>query len=199
VDNASTDRTAEVARSCGATVVPEHAHNVACVRNTGAAKARGDVLLFLDADTAVPPHFLERIAEIMADPSCLGGAPELVHRPASRILRLYLSAWAWVGKRLGMAQGAAQFCRAAAFRALNGYDESQCMGEDVDFYWRLRRLARSTGARLTFLDDVRVIPSSRRFDRTPVWRTLIWTNPAFILPLRKTKAAWAEWYEHPPR
>jgi len=86
-----------------------------------------------------------------------------------------------------------------AFRTLNGYDESQFMGEDVDFYRRLRRLSGKASGYLKFLDDVQVFPSPRRFDNTPVWRTLIWTNPAFIAPLRKTKAAWAGWYIRPPR
>ena len=53
-----------------------------------------------------------------------------------------------------MAQGAAQFCRASAFRVLNGYDESQFMGEDVDFYWRLRKLCTRTAAHVRFLSGV---------------------------------------------
>jgi len=98
-----------------------------------------------------------------------------------------------------MAQGAAQFCRKSAFRTLNGYDELQFMGEDVDFYWRLQKLCAKTGGYLKFLDDVTVVPSTRRFDYTPTWRTLIWTNPVFIAPFRKTRSVWAEWYLRPPR
>jgi len=117
----------------------------------------------------------------------------------SRLLRIYFKAWRWIGLQLGMAQGAAQFCRASAFGLLNGYDESQFMGEDVDFYWRLRRLAGKTGSHLRFLDDIQVRPSPRRFDNASIWRTLVWTNPVFIWPLRKKKAAWAAWYVRPPR
>jgi hypothetical protein len=98
-----------------------------------------------------------------------------------------------------MAQGAAQFCRASAFRVLNGYDESQFMGEDVDFYWRLRKLCARTGGHVQFLSDVKVVPSPRRFDTVPVWRTLIWTNPVFIWAFRKSRLAWAQWYVTPPR
>jgi hypothetical protein len=47
--------------------------------------------------------------------------------------------------------------------------------------------------------DVQVVPSPRRFDRTPIWRTLIWTRHAFIAPFRKTKSAWTQWYISPPR
>jgi hypothetical protein len=45
-----------------------------------------------------------------------------------------------------------------------------------------------------------VVPSARRFDRWPVWRTLIFTNPFLILLLgRRRKSAWGDWYDRPPR
>lgn len=199
VDNASTDRTAEIALASGARVVCETVHNVARVRNAGAATAHGEVLVFVDADTVVPLEFLDRVHEAIADPLCLGGSADIVHDVRSEILRVYLGAWRWIGFKLGMAQGAAQFCRASAFRDLNGYDESQFMGEDVDFYWRLRKLCARTGAHVQFLSDVKVVPSPRRFDTVPLWRTLVWTNPLFVWALRKSKSAWAQWYVTPPR
>jgi glycosyltransferase involved in cell wall biosynthesis len=199
VDNASNDRTAEIALSLGATVTREEVHNVARVRNTGARAATGDVLLFLDADTVVPPEFLDRIAGTMTDDSCIGGTPDIVHELDSRILDAYFRAWRWLGRKLDMAQGAAQFCRASEFHHLNGYDESQFMGEDVDFYWRLRKRAVKTGSYLKRLDDVQVSPSPRRFKNAPLWRTLLWTNPLFIAPLRRTRSAWNAWYVRPPR
>jgi len=199
VDNESADRTAEVARSFGATVVHEPVHNLSRVRNAGADVARGDVLAFVDADTIVPPHFLDRLAETMSNPLCIGGSADIVHTPKSKLLRVYLYAWRWLGIRLGMAQGAAQFCRKSAFSRVNGYDESQFMGEDVDFYWRLQKLCTKAGGYLRFLNDVQVVPSPRRFDQTPIWRTLIWTNPMFIAIFRKTRSAWTEWYVKKPR
>jgi len=198
VDNESADRTREVARSFGATVVHEAVHNISRVRNAGASAARGDVLAFVDADTVVPPDFLNRVAEAMGNPACFGGSADIVHTPASRLLRAYLEVWRWLGVRLDMAQGAAQFCRRSAFDLLRGYDEAYFTGEDVDFYWRLGKLCVRAGGYLSFLDDVRVIPSPRRFDQTPTWRTLIWTNPAFIALLRKRRSAWTAWYVKTP-
>lgn len=199
VDNESTDRTAEIARSFGVTVVPETAHNIGRVRNAGANVAGGNVLVFVDADTVVPSHFLAKVADAMASSACLGGSADVVHRPASKLLRAYLQAWRWLGTALGMTQGAAQFCRSSAFSALNGYDESQFMGEDVDFYWRLKKLSKKMGGYLRFLDDVQVVPSPRRFDNSPIWRTLVWTNPLFVALFRKTRSAWGDWYVRAPR
>ena len=49
-DNNSTDRTAELARAEGATVVFEPVNQIARARNTGASAATGDWFLFVDAD-----------------------------------------------------------------------------------------------------------------------------------------------------
>ncbi len=199
VDNASTDATAELARSAGADVLSEAEHNVARVRNRGAAVARHEILVFLDADTLVPPELLFRIAHAMADPQCVGGSVDILHRPASRILRAYLVFWRVVGLLGGMAQGACQFCRKSAFRELGGYDETWYMGEDVDFYWRLKRLAQRRGLRVRFIGELQVIPSPRRFDQWPIWRTLVWTFPPLLWVLKRNKAVWGGWYREPPR
>jgi glycosyltransferase involved in cell wall biosynthesis len=199
VDNASTDRTAELAQSAGATVVREPEPNIARARNSGAAIALYDVLVFLDADTRIPPELLLRIARAMADPKCAGGAVDAVHRPRSLLLRAYLRLWRLFGRRAGMAQGACQFCRRSVFQELGGYDETLYIGEDVDFHWRLKRLARRRALRTCFIQDLRVAPSPRRFYRWPLWRSLLWTNPLLIFLLRRRRAAWAGWYRDPPR
>ena len=87
-----------------------------------------------------------------------------------------------------MAQGATQFCRRDAFLALNGYDETLFMGEDVDLYWRLKKFAKRRNVGVSFIEDITVVPSTRRFDQWGLWRTLIWTNPLFILMFRRERA-----------
>jgi glycosyltransferase involved in cell wall biosynthesis len=199
VDNASTDHTAELAQSAGATVVHEAEHNIARVRNVGAAIALHDVLIFLDADTLVPPELLLRITRAMTDPTCVGGAVDCLHQANSLLLRAYLKFWRVLGLIGGMAQGGCQFCRRSVFQELGGYDETWYMGEDVDFYWRLKRLARQCGSRTFFIRELQVIPSPRRWDRWPLWRTLIWTSPLLTFALRHRRSAWAGWYKEPPR
>ena len=162
VDNASTDRTAELAQSAGATVVHEAERNIARVRNAGAANASHDVLIFLDADTLVPTELLARIARIMADPMCIGGAVDSLHRSNSLIVRAYLKFWRILGFMGGMAQGACQYCRKSVFQELDGYDETWYLGEDVDFYLCLKRHARQRGLQTCLIRDLQVMPSPRR-------------------------------------
>jgi len=199
VDNGSQDETAAVARLHGADVVLEPARGAARARNTGARATSGSLLLFLDADTLVPPSFGAALAEYGNDPRCVGGAFDIDQRPARPVLRLYLLLWRVVGLTLGMARGAAQFCRRDAFETLGGYDEQLYMGEDVDFYWRLKRLARAQGKRADFVREVRVTTSARRFDRWPLWKSLIWTNPVVVALFRHRKESWRGWHHAPPR
>lgn len=200
VDNASTDLTAAVAETRGAIVLSENVRNVARARNVGARAARGNILVFVDADTLIPQGFLSRISDLMSEnPNCVGGAVDTEYLPARRIVWAYLWAWRICGRLCGLAQGAAQFCRREAFETLGGYDQSLYMGEDVDFYLRLRRLARSRGEHVSFIEKLRVRPSCRRFDQWPLWRILLWTNPAIVFLLRRRHGVWSGWYNAAPR
>ena len=199
VNNNSTDETAAVAESMGATVVGEPVQGIGRARNRGACVAEGDVLVFVDADVAVPPTLFEAIYTAMSDPACVGGGVEVEYRPRRLIVRLYLRYWRQLARLTGMVQGATQFCRRSAFESVGGYDENVWMGEDVNFFWSLKKLAKETGQRVQVVRSPRVLPSTRRFDKLPVWRVLLFTNPLFITLFRRSKSVWADWYKRPVR
>ena len=199
VDNNSEDQTAAVAREKGVRVVHEPVQGIARARNAGARRAHGEVLVFIDADVSVPHDLLQEIHAAMIDPDCVGGGVDVDYRPGRLTVRLYLRAWRVLGRLTGMVQGAAQFCRRSAFEEVGGYDEKVWIGEDVDFYWSLKRLARRTGRTVRFIRHPRVRPSCRRFDRWPLWKTLVWTNPLFIWLFRRRKATWKDWYSRAVR
>ena len=199
VDNNSEDDTAAVGRSKGATVVHEPVQGIARARNAGAGHAEGDVLVFVDADVILPPTLLAEIHTAMSDSACIGGAVDVEYRPRRRSMRLYLCAWRLLARLTGMAQGATQFCRKSVFDELGGYDEKAWIGEDADIYWALKRLARRTGRTVRFIEHPRVQASSRRFDKWPLWKILVWTNPIFIALFRRRKTFWSGWYSRPVR
>ena len=68
VDNNSRDRTAEIARGRGARVVAEPTQGMIPARNRGFNEARCDVIARCDADTRVPPDWIERIRDHFLDP-----------------------------------------------------------------------------------------------------------------------------------
>ena len=100
------------------------------------------VFVFVDADVAVPRTLLHAIHMTMSDPACVGGGVDVDYEPRRPVVRVYLRAWRLLGRLTGMVQGATQFCRKDIFEQVGGYDERVWIGEDVDFYWALKRLAK---------------------------------------------------------
>ena len=60
-DNRSTDRTAEVARSMGARVIPVETRGYGAALAGGFAAATGDVIVSLDGDATYPPEEIPRL------------------------------------------------------------------------------------------------------------------------------------------
>ncbi len=73
IDNNSKDDTRAISESLGATVISESKQGIAPTRNAGFNAAKGDIIARCDADTIVPPDWVEQIiADFEADPSIIG-------------------------------------------------------------------------------------------------------------------------------
>jgi glycosyltransferase involved in cell wall biosynthesis len=196
VDNESIDKTREIADSFGASVVSESIKNIGAIRNTGAKHAKGEILVFFDADTFIPDNLLTVIDEKMSDPKCFGGAVDVDYGQFERPwLRFMKRAWKFWGPVFNMKQGAAQFFRRDVFEAIGGYDERIYLGEDIDIYWRLTKYAKKNGGILSFIEDPKVITSTRRFDKMSLWDTMVLTHPVFIFLNWKRSKPWGRWYD----
>jgi len=199
VDNGSTDHTAVVARGLGATVVEEPVRGIGKARNRGAMESHGETLVFVDADVTVPPTLLTSIENQLEDQNCVGGGFELRYRAEKRSVDFYLATWRILGHAIGAVQGGVQFCHRRFFERLGGYDESLWMGEDVEFFRRLRHIAKVDKKRVVVLREPEVIASARRFDQWPLHRTLLYTNPLVASLLARRRKTWERWYQDPPR
>ena len=196
VDNESTDRTREIAERFGATVVTEKVKNIGAIRNTGAKSANGNVFIFFDADTFIPENLLTVIDEKMRDPKCFGGAVDVDYGDFERPwLRFMKRAWKFWGPVFNMKQGAAQFFGSEVFAKIGGYDERIYLGEDIDIYWRLTKYAKQDSGKLEFIEEPKVITSTRRFDKMSLWNTMVLTHPVFILLNWKRSKPWRQWYD----
>ena len=67
VDNASTDRTAEVARDLGARVVHEGRKGYGRAYRTGFEKARGDIIVTMDGDCTYPPDSIPLLLHVLIE------------------------------------------------------------------------------------------------------------------------------------
>lgn len=165
-DGGSTDATRAIARAHGCRVVTAPPGR-GIQMNAGADAARGDVLLFLHADTALPPDAPARIVAALADPGVVGGGFLLGIDARGSVYRAI--AWgANLRTRLtGVFYGdQAPFVRAEAFRAVGGFPEVPLM-EDVALGRSLKRRGRVA------MVPVAVRTSARRWRREgPVRATL---------------------------
>ena len=166
VDAGSDDESAAIAQAAGCTVLPALQRHRARQMNLGAAQARGRILLFLHADTWLPPDARTKITTAIDRQRALGGGFDRRYRSRSLILAL-TSRLAGLRTRLcGWHLGdQAIFVRRDVFERLHGYRDISIF-EDLDFSHRLRALGWT--ATLT----PPVSSSARRFaERGPLHRT----------------------------
>ena len=72
IDGGSTDKTSDVAKQNGATVVTVPHRGIGFARQKGVEAANGDVVAFTDADTTVPHDWLTKIEETLHVPNVSG-------------------------------------------------------------------------------------------------------------------------------
>jgi glycosyltransferase involved in cell wall biosynthesis len=149
-DNNSTDRTAEIARAAGATVVFEPQNQIARARNSGAAQARGEWLFFIDADSYPTVELLSDSLTAIRN-NCLGGGATVAYETRDTTLRLSVGIWNLLSRAARWAAGSFIFCEAQAFRELGGFSQELYAGEEIDFSRRLKRLARRRGREVVIL------------------------------------------------
>jgi glycosyltransferase involved in cell wall biosynthesis len=167
-DNDSTDGTAAVAAAHGAQVVHVAKRRIGAARNAAARMARGDLLCFIDADSAVHPETFKAIERAMKSGRYVWGVTGAVLERKS--FPLYVTYYFFLPMVLltGLDTGLS-FCRREDFEAVGGYDEDRFYAEDVMFPLALRRLGRSRGQRTTRLPQIKALACTRKFDQFGEW------------------------------
>jgi len=131
VDDASTDATAERANGAGARVVPVAYRQIAATRNAGARVARGDVVVFVDADTLIGADVVDALLRALAAGAIGGGAAIRFDEPVPRWVKWTLPAFLWLFRRLRYTGGCFLFSTRAAFEAVGGFDETLFASEEL--------------------------------------------------------------------
>jgi len=136
--------------------------------NTGASGARGEILIFLHADTILPEHALEKISRAMQDSDYAGGAFDL-KIDSDRLFLKYISFRASLRSRWNRIPYGDQaiFIRKKYFDQIGGYQEIPLM-EDVDLMRRIKK----DGKKIVILQD-KVITSARRWESDGVLFTTL--------------------------
>ena len=158
-DAGSKDGTAELAQSRGVRIVPGGMPAVG--RNAGARAAKGDLLLFLDADVLPPPEFIERVLEEFERKkydvaTCF--IASINGNPLDGIIcvgtNLYFQIIQPVSRH---APGFCILSKRTAHEKMGGFDESLTLSEDIDYARRAKRHGK-----FGILSSARIPVSMRR-------------------------------------
>jgi len=141
VDGGSTDKSVDIAKSCGARIVPsdEERPTASGGRNAGWRALEAPYILFLDSDTMLDPGFLKRaLPEIKNQVAAVCGLRR--ERHPYRNLYHMITAMEWHFE-IGPCRyfGGDVLIRRDVLEKTNGYDESLWGGEDPELSYRVRQ------------------------------------------------------------
>jgi rSAM/selenodomain-associated transferase 2/rSAM/selenodomain-associated transferase 1 len=165
-DGESTDRSVEIATRYGATIVTG-AKGRAAQMNAAAARASGEFLLFLHADTDPPDDWLESIPILLNRPGTGAGAFRFAFREPVRFGRIIEALVALRCRIFSLPYGdQGLFLRRSLFNRLGGFPDWPIL-EDLELVKRLSRLGRIE------ITEEKALTSSRRWSEKGVLRIFL--------------------------
>ena len=201
-DGGSKDGTEQIAKSYGCDFLKHDLpgkDNISAGRNKGGMKARGEWLIFLNADVRLADvkKFFNFLEEKIYSSSLLAVGGHVKVFPEEEILsdRLYHGFYYYYFHLLnylgmGTGRGECQVIRKDVFIKLGGYDEKLAAGEDFDLFKRIKKVGE-----ILLTDELLVYESPRRFRRYGYFTvSMMWLKNSTSIVLRK-KSISREWEE----
>jgi len=173
VDNASTDATAAVVRefagyglSVPVALVHETEPGVARVKNTGAAAARADVLIFLDADSRMDPRLISDVAQAYRSGHPAGSIR--VYADSTNLIDRGFFDLMEIGKVWFGVRGQMLYCERTLFLQVGGFHPELRLAEDLEFLDRIGvELARRGLPPVCHIHSSGIATSPRRLRSRP--------------------------------
>ena len=167
VDGGSSDDTIRLARAFGDCSVIESAPGRALQMNTGAESARGELVLFLHADTILPDDFLALVTHDFQQSDKAWGRFDVRLSGEHSLFRMIEYMMNHRSRLTGISTGdQAIFVRREIFKQLGGFAEIPLM-EDIDLSKRLKRISKP------FCIHQQASTSSRRWEQHGIIKTIL--------------------------
>ena len=161
-DNHSTDNTAEIAKENGATVVFEPINQISRARNRGASIAKGQWLIFIDADSYPVPELSHEVVELTKTDLFVGCGTTVKVIDGTWFNKLRMERLNPLMRLFNWSGGAFLLCEKEAFKQIKGFSEGLYALEEIDFVFRLKRHGRKIGKKFTVLHNYPIKTSGRK-------------------------------------
>jgi glycosyltransferase involved in cell wall biosynthesis len=189
VDNNSTDKTAEIAKSFGAKVVQETKQGNTFAVKRGMDSATSEIIANTDADTVVFPDWLSTIKKIFEDKKIVGATGSAYVETGNQVLdfiyRKLYNAFIGFNFLIGKPHmtGFNMIVRKKVYDEIGGINASFTMSPDVDLGLRMGKKGK-----VVFTTKLKAVTSFRRWQTTPLEAFKVYAKGYF----------WTIWFRKPP-
>jgi glycosyltransferase involved in cell wall biosynthesis len=196
-DNNSTEATPGIAREAGALVVFEPINQIGRARNTGAAAAGGDWLVFVDADSHPSKELFADVAHAIQSGGCLAGGSTVRMDERSLLGDMATGVWNRISRFKKWTAGSFIFCERAAFQKIGGFSQDLFASEEIDLSKRLQKLARAEKKKIIILHRHPLQTSARKLSLYSRKEYFRFFRNAIFHPRRtvKSREACQPWYD----
>ncbi|PCI25443.1 glycosyl transferase family 2 [Candidatus Peregrinibacteria bacterium] len=177
--NRCSDKTEEIAKQYGAITIINDEKNLSAIRNYGIQQAHGEIIITIDADSIMSPHFIEEVQKNIDSNIFIGGGSPI--KPERRSLGIFVTEIMISGllKVFGISAGAF-WLRKNIWKELGGFNENLSVAEDIDFALRLKKYAKNKDLKYGTLKKSFITTSCRKFDVYGDWH---W----FFMPIKSPR------------
>lgn len=169
--NRCTDSTEKIALEHGARIEKNDEKNLSKIRNSGVKKARGEIIITLDADSRMHEFMLVDVAKALESGKYIGGAVFIrLERYSIPIFLSVLMVMPYFLLR-GIS-GGSFWCYKNDFNKIQGFNENLLSFEDLDFAKRLKRFGKESKRKFKILYRAHITTSCRKFDMLGEWYML---------------------------
>ena len=177
VNNASTDKTALIAKELKARVVDHEVRNISAVRNAGIKAAQYSIIVMIDADSFLSENALTEVFRLMQKGETIGGGFNVKLITRKKILGVIAPAFQFAIRAIAGISGAMFFFDRDSALAMGGFREDRLAAEDSKFSMDLRAYGKANeGKRFVYLHHVNVGTLDRK--DSDALTTLRWVRQA---------------------